>query len=158
MPFSFSLILHNVVVNYKWLASRTVEDCNQCAFTYHSSYETTYMVVYSCSLYLWPTVIYTAHLLVNSLLTFCSLSRSTILSILYHILVKTVLKFSLSIIACIPMWLWVSVQYTWDHCWEKWQMTDLNVKFLWAQMSLWHFHLGAVASVPPCSLLLLLVC
>lgn len=155
MPFSFSLILHNVVVNYKWLASRTVEDCNQCAFTYHSSYETTYMVVYSCSLYSLTNCnlhcTFTGKLTANFLLT-VSLNHTL------HILVKTVLKFSLSIIACIPMWLRVSVQYTWDHCWEKWQMTDLNVKFLWAQMSLWHFQLGAVASVPPCSLLLLLVC
>lgn len=50
-----------------------------------------------------------------------------------------------SIIVCV----WVSVQYTGDHCLEKWQMTDLNVKSLWAQRSLWHFHFGGVTSLPP---------
>ena len=39
-----------------------------------------------------------------------------------------------------------------DLCTERWgrgkkcQMSDLNVKLLWAQRSLWHFHLGAVTS------------
>lgn len=50
-------------------------------------------------------------------------------------------------------WLWKTVQYTGDHCFEKCQMTDLNVKLLWAKRSLWHFHFGAVISLPLCSLL-----